>query len=437
VSVVMGFKLKLNRAVLLAMCACSVSVANAAEWKSEPSVFMKTQYNDNVRMRADKNNPEGSSGYTLEPRVKFAGEELRLWDMAIDTRAKITRYQDIEDGDSENLFFKFDGGRQTELTDWRLSANYSKNTNFDTDFDTTNPDLGIGDRTERTTISAAPSVLWNTSETSQIRFSLKASDVTYGKVTNLRYKDYTNNSVDFSALWMLAQNHQLGFTSSYSEYDSPDTNFSYNQTVLQLDYTYTINPLSDISVSLGGRSLDSLRSNVTTSCIFDDTIGGGSIPPTNGQCPDSPLVTPVIEDLPSKDTGTVTNIAYTKKSELSSHRFTGGRTISPSSFGGANEIRSATYQFSIKNTERFTTKLLLSITDSETVSGTLSSKFNDRTTYRFEPSVSYNLTKNWKLQFLYRYLEQDFATTIINRDAASNAVFVNLYLHWPKLVTTY
>jgi len=432
----MRFKSKIFNACLMSVCCFSATVLNAAEWKSEPSIFLKGQYNDNVRMRVDELK-ESSSGFTLEPRIKFAGEELHLWDMSVDTRAKITRFQDIEDGDSENLFFNFDGGRQTELTDWRLNANYSRNTNFDTDFESANPDSGIGDRTERTTASIAPSVRWNTSETSQIRFNLNATQVTYDEVTSLNYRDYDNNSLGFVAFWALTEKHQLGFTSSYTEYDSPDANFSYNQTVLQLDYTYTISQLSNISLSLGGRSLDSLREDVTTSCTLDDSIGGGSILPVNGQCPDSPLVTPVIEDITNQDTGVVTNITYTHKSELTSQRFTGGRTVSPSSFGGASEVRSATYQFTINNTERFTTTLLLDASDSSTVSGTVSSRLNDRTQYRIEPSISYRLTKNWNLQFLYRYLNQDYTNRITDGESASNAVYVNLFLHWPKLVTTY
>jgi len=435
----MSFKTINIYVCILAICLLCSGVSSAAEWKSEPSLFLRGQYNDNVRMRTDEFK-EGSTGFTLEPRVKFAGEELQRWDMSIDTRAKITRFQDIEDGDSENLFFDFDGGRQTELTDWRLGANYSKNTNFDTDFETSNPDAGIGDRTERTSLSITPSVLWSTSETSQIRFNLNSTQVTYDEVTNRNYTDYDNNSLSFVAYWMLAENHQLGFTSSYSEYDSPDANFSYDLAILQLDYTYNINPTSDLSFSLGGRRLDSLRTGVTVACDAQGT----TFAPTLGQCPDSVLigpvtvpVTPVIEDISNQEDGTIVNLSYTSKSETASHRFSGGRTVSPSSFGGAQEVRSATYQFSIKNTERFITKLLLDGTESSTVSGTASSFLDDRTQYRIEPSLTYRLSKNWNLQFLYRYITRDYTNSIIDRDATSNAVYINLYLHWPKFVTTY
>jgi len=404
----MSFKATNLSVCILAICLLCSGVLSAAEWKSEPSLFMRGQYNDNVRMRNDELK-ESSTGFTLDPRVKFAGEELQRWDMSIDTRAKITRFQDIEDGDSENLFFDFDSGYQTELTDWRLGANYSNNTNFDTDFDTSNPDAGIGDRTERTSVSVTPSVLWSTSETSQVRFNLNSTQVTYDEVTSLNYTDYDYNSLSFVAYWLLAENHQLGFTSSYSEYDSPDSNFSYDQTVLQFDYTYNINPTSDLSLSLGGRRLDSIRT----------------------------VVIPVVEDISNQDDGTVVNLSYSTQSETASHRFSGGRTIVPSSFGGAQEVRSATYQFNIRNTERFSTNLLLDGSESSTVNGTASSFLDDRTQFRIEPSVTYRLSKNWNLQFLYRHINREYTNSIIDRDATSNAVFINLFLHWPKFVTTY
>jgi len=429
---------------IIGIMSFSIAVTNAAEWKSEPSISFNMLYNDNVRMRSELNNPEGSTGFTLVPRVELAGEEQRLWDMSIDAQAKITRYQDIEDGDSENLFFVFDGGRKTERSDWRLNTSYSRNTNFDTDFNTENPDAGLlDDRTERTTASISPSVNFNTSETSLIKFSLNATDVSFDEVSNANYKDYNTSNAEFVAYWLVAENHQLGFTTSYTESDTPDTGFSYDQAVLQLDYTYTINQISSIDLSFGGRRLNSLRENVLVACEANNIVvpieqfASNDCPllagdPTTGQ---TFPVTPVLGNVKNQDDGTVINVSYKSKTETSSHSFSGGRTISPSSFGGAQEVRSATYQLNYRGTERLSTNLILDVSESSTIDGTSISFNNDRTRYRFEPSISYRLTKNWNLQFIYRYIEQNFTSS--NADSVSNAVYVNLYLDWPRLATTY
>ncbi len=415
----MGFRTRLYQFILFMSGLAVAMSANGAEWKTEPTINLRTQYNDNVRMRSEAeirsstDNPD-SVGYTFDPRVKFKGEELQLWDISIDARGRITRFPGIENADSNNVFFVFDGGRQTERSNWRLNASYDQNSNFDTDFDTANPNVGIlDDRTDRTTATIAPSVIWSMSETSQLSFSLSATDVSYDEVIgNFNFTDYKYNSAQLLANWQVLEKHSIGFTSSYAEYDSPDSNLSYNQVVLQMDYTYTINQLSDLSLSLGGRSLDTTRSNQ----------------PTGG---------PVLGDIKTQSNGTVVNMLYNLTSETTSQRFRVSRTISPSSFGGAQERRDITYQLSISNTERFTTTLILNAFETDTVQDgplQVNSRF-DRQEYRIEPAIRYRLNRNWNLGLRYRYLNQSY--TVQDRDAESNAVFIDLTLHWPRLVSSY
>ena len=438
----MSFKYIKNQFYFSCITVLFTTVINAAEWKSEPSLFFKTQYNDNVKMLADTGNAESSTGFTFEPRIKIAGEELYLWDMSIDARGKVTRFQDVEDADSDNVFFVFDGGKQTERSDWRLNTSFERNSNFDTDFDTENPDAGLlDDHTERKTASVSPSVKWSMSETSQIAFSLISTDVSYDEVVSNGLQNYDYDSASFNAFWLVQQNHQLGFTATYSEYDSPEANFLYDQSVFQVDYTYTLNEISNLSLSLGQRKLDSTLTNVTVGCEVNGSVVPVGDVSTNGTCPTTLgniftgifPVTSVLNDISNEDDGLVINASYSSKSEIASHSIFAARKIMPSSFGSAQEVRSLTYQLNFKNTERLTSSLIISGSETTTVSGVDSS--NDRTRYRFEPSISYKLNKNWDLSLKYRYIDQNISNS--DEDSTSNAVFVNLFLHWPKLVTTY
>lgn len=284
----------------------------------------------------------------------------------------------------------------------------------------------LDDHTERKTASVSPSVRWYMSESSVIIFSLESLDVKYDEVTNLNYQDYDYDSAKFVAYWQLTENQQIGFTSSYSEYDSPNANFSYNQAVIQFDYVYSINQVSNLSFSLGGRRLDSL--------LVDGQLVGCNFPgeyEAFGSCPFSN--DPILADLENEDDGTVVNFSYTSKTETTVHAFTAGRTVIPSSFGGAQEQRNATYKLNVRNTERLTMYLILDASDRETINGVNST--GDRTRYRIEPSVTYKLDRNWDLDFVYRYIDQNITDS--NIDSSSNAIFINLKLHWPKLATTY
>lgn len=398
----------------------------AAEWKAEPSVGVRTQYNDNITLRSEDNNPQSSTGYTIDPRIKFTGVEQQLWDLSLDARGKLTRFQDIEDTDSNNVFIALGAGYNTERFKWRLNANLDRNTSLDTDFDTASPDAGLfDDRTERTTVSIAPSLRWNSGETSVMIFSVESTNVSFDKVLSSNLVDFENDKVSFQAYWGVSDNHSLGFTTSYTEQESPDTGFSSDTTVLNLDYTYTQSQSSTWKISLGGRQLNSLRKNGEFLGCDPESIFDG---PTS-----CAFGLPILGDLESQDNGVVVNVAYSHDSERSSQRFNTYQNVVSSSTGGVQEQQNVSYSLDFRNTERFTTRLNLSGSRSETISGVDSSI--DVVSYRLEPSVSYRLDKNWKLSFLYRHIQQNRIDSDV--DSTSNAVNVNLYLHWPKLATTY
>jgi len=403
-----------------------VGIAQSAEWKLEPSVGMSTQYNDNVGMRTEVNNPVGSTGYTLDPKIKIVAEEQYLWDMSLSTRAKFTRYQDLQNADSDNIYLNFGSGWQTERAMLRLSANFTRNTNFDDDYDTESPLAGLtDDKTERETVSFSPSIRWNLSQTSVVIFSITTTDISYDEVTSTNLRDYTNDSASFQAYWQVLEKHTLGYTISYSEQETPDVDYSSDTTILNLDYTYNITQSSELKLSLGGRRLNSLQENgLFLGCVTPSIFDG----PTS--CAFS---APILGDLENEDDGLTINVSYSNQTERASNSFNASRNVVSSSTGSIQEQRSVNYRFRFKNTERFSSNLLLDGSEALTIGGGDSS--NDRTRYRVEPSIYYKLNRDWALSFKYSYINQIITDT--DEDSTSNAVYINLSLNWPKLATTY
>jgi len=404
----------------------SVNSAFAAEWKIEPSVGIRTQYNDNVALRSDDNNPQSSTAYTLDPRIMFSGEEQQLWNVSLDTRGKLTRFQDIEDSDSNNVFIALGAGYQTERVMWRLNANLSRNSSLDTDFDTASPDSGLfDDKTERKTVTILPSVRWNLDDTSVMVFSMKSTSVSFDEVLSSNLVDFENDKVSVQAYRDISKNHRLGFTTSYTEQDTPDSGTSSDTTVISLDYTYTMSQSSRWELSLGGHRLNSLQKDgellrCEPSHALDSSISCA-------------IGVPIFGDLEAQDNGTVVKLSYSYNSERASQRLNASQNVVSSSTGGVQEQQSARYSLDFKNTERFSTRLNISGSKSETISGVDSS--SDVNRYQIEPSLNYKLTQNWNLSFLYRHIKQNIINSDV--DSKSNAVYVNLYLHWPKLATTY
>ena len=411
---------------VLIISVLSSSALQAAEWKLEPSVGIRTQYNDNVGLRTQTNNPVGSTGYTLDPKIKFAAEEQNLWNLSLSTRGKVTRYQDLRDADSDNVYVDLGSGWQTERVMLRFNASLTRNTNFDDDYDTESPLAGLtDDKTKRKTITFSPSVRWNWSQTSVAIFSINTTDISYDEVISTNLRDYTNNSVSFQAYWQVFERHSLGYTVSYSEQETPEVNYSSDTTVLNIDYTYNINQRSDLKFSLGGRRLNSLQENgLFLGCVTPSLLDGPN------SCA---FGAPILGDLENKNDGVTVNLSYTNQTERASNAFNVARNIIPSSTGSTQEQRSVNYKFSFKNTERFTSNLLLDGSEAETIGGGDSSY--DRTRYRIEPSIYYKLSRDWALSFKYSYINQNITNT--DQDSTSNAVYINLLLNWPKLATTY
>lgn len=418
-----------------ALLAVSGSV-NAAEWKLSPSLSGRVQYNDNPRLLPDSFEPEGSTVYMLSPRLSMSAEEFNRWDASLDVNAKLTRYADIDNADNNNLFVALDTGRKTELTEWRLGARLEENTNFDTDFDTKTPDSGLflDDKTVRHTRSVTPSAQWMISETSMLNFSIGRTDVSFDETSNTSYSGYTIDNLQLSYTWLFSENHRIGLTGAYSEFDSPQSNFSYDLSVLTLDYTYTINETSNISMSVGSRELDSLAEDVTVACE-----GNGVVVPIEqfpeGECPVSQFfeITPVTEDITQKNDGTVVNLAYSNQYQRSSFKLDMSRSVEPSSFGSAQEIKRAGLFANHALTERFNTGIQLSTSEIRTLDG--ASSISDRDRMQLSASLVYKLSRDMNLSLLYNYVEQ---TLIANeQDSSSNAVMINLYMGWPRLATTY
>lgn len=432
-------KLNLSRSVLGCVCAMLVvsHPLSAAEWQLSPSLNSRVQYNDNPRLYPDSIEPEGSTVYMLNPQLSMSAEEFRRWDASLDINAKLTRYADIDNADNNNLFVVLDTGRETELTEWRLGARLEENTNFDSDFDTRTPDAGLflDDKTVRNTRSLTPSVQWMLSETSMLNASVGRTDISFDETSTTSYSDYTYDNLQLSYTWLFSENHRIGLTGAYSEFDSPENKFSYEQTVFSLDYTYTINETSNVSMSVGSRELDSLLEDVTVACEAQGIVLPVEDVSDTGECPVNPFieVNSIIEDVTQKNDGTVVNFAYSNQYQRSSFRLDMSRAVIPSSFGSAQEEKRAGLFANHALTERLNSDIKFSASETRTLDGV--SSISDRDRMQLSASLVYKLSQDMSLSLLYSYVEQTLVAT--EQDGSFNAVMINLYMGWPRLATTY
>ncbi len=412
-------------------CVC------AEEWVIEPAINLQTTYNDNIRLYSENVEKQSTTSYSLEPKIKFKATELMRWETGLDVMARMTRYQDVDDVDSNNVFLNFNSGWFTERSKWRLNASFKRNTNFDTDYDTqsTNSSLLLDDHTEEETITLKPSVEYQMTESSVIGLVLSSADIEYDEVRTSNLRDYTYDSARSYLYTRVSESQQIGVTAEYAEFDRKDDSFAYDKTSFNLDYTYYINESSQAEISIGDRTVES------ESTVLICNASGTEFSVSTNECPPTvtigfftvPVTSFRYETTTQTEDGTDISFTYRYATENTSHNLTAAQSVSPSSVGTAQETRNIRYQLSYRDTERLSYSLNLSGSKYETFAG--GDITSDRETYRFEPGVNYKLDKYWALNFRYSYMQRTLASS--NLESESNALYLSLYLNWPKLASTY
>jgi len=415
--------------LIIIVCLSGIRAVDAAEWTLEPALSLISVYNDNVGMRSS--NEQSATGYTVAPRIDLKGQEPN-WDVGMNALIRTTRYNGVEDVDSDTYFLTLANGYKTERHNFRLDGSLSKNTNYDTNYDTQLPSAGlVDDRTITKTTQITPSWSWRTSESSTLSVSLSTTDIHYEKVTTYDYRDYQVDSATVKSSWDIGERSQLGFTLSYSDYQNDKRSFAiltqqftqyleYQNSVYQLDYVFEPSELSKLSLSVGSRKLDSVSHDEYVSCSLYN--------PFTGQC-----LAPVFADIDRSDDGTVVSFDYTSLTEISSLSASASRIVVPSSYGGAQEQVEAIIRYKRNISERFSTALILNARETTAIGG-LDTR-GDRKRQRIEPKFIWKISKFWALDMSYRFIKQNLTAT--DTDSESNEIYVNLNMRWPRLASTY
>jgi hypothetical protein len=404
--------------------------AVAAEWKAEPALNLSSVYNDNIGIRS--NNVRNSTGYTVAPGLELRVQEPN-WDVGFDARVKVTRYNDIDDADSDNYFFNLKSGYATERHKFRLSGSFSRNNTFDTDYDTELDAAGrTDDHTEQETTIITPLWEWQMSESSTVSVALSSSDIEYDEVTSGNYLSYRLNGITIGSSWSLSKVSNVGLQFKYEAYESEKAPFEYQTVnfenyrdyekfVYQFTYGYQMSERSNVNMTLGTRKIESTIHDIPVGC---------SLP--NPFIPDGCFVY-TIGDSENSEDGVEASFDYHHSTEVSLLKASVSRAVQPSIFGGAQEEKSMAIQYQSNISERLSGRLILDAKEIKSVDEFNSQ--NDYRRYRFEPRLAWRLKKDWVLSVAYRHIRQQMIET--NDDGDSNIIYVSLGIFWPRLASTY
>jgi len=155
----------------------------AKEIYIQPSINIKTEYDDNITLKDDRFDALDTSAYGVITRAAAKlGVRSDRYDIALDNRVVINRYSSDFDLDSEDVFIDFTSNfNATEKSIFSLSGNYTRDTTLTSELDESGTGTGLvlQDNPVREQWSVSPNWTYLLSETQFLQANYSHYDVSY------------------------------------------------------------------------------------------------------------------------------------------------------------------------------------------------------------------------------------------------------------------
>lgn len=401
----------------LALLAGLTLPVQAAEWLAEPSLQLRGEYNDNVRLTTA--DTDSTWAATLDPRLRLA-RYSELWELDANARLRGTRYTGERRLDTVDRFLDGSLQRRFERGSFDASAAYTRDTTLQGEY--LDQDTGLltnqVDRTRRDLRLAGSGMF---TERTFLEASLSWQDLEYqeGTVNNLFDYDYLTPSLQLSH--QLNPKTQVFAVLSHSrlEYDTA-SEYESRTDSLQLGASHAFTETWTLNGSLGSR-------RTRTSSLVQVAV------PRPGFESLFPFVYDlVLEPRDSRTTGLVYNLNLTRELETGDISLAASRSVVPSSTGSETDTTSVDLVFGHRFTSQLSVRLAASYLQSETVGGTRT--LADAERYRLAPSLNWRPTRDLTLVAGYSYTR--IQREIASSDADGNAVYMSLGYRWPRMAVS-
>lgn len=402
--------------LLLAAASLATSGLHAAEWVAEPSVSLRSEYDDNIRLTAFDH--DSVWGAILDPRLTLS-RRTELWDLNATGRLRAAWYDD--DGlNTVDNFLDIAAARRFERGSLEASAGLINDTTLQNEYLDIDTGLVINqiDRSQRKLRLAGEYML---TETTWVEASVDYSRVKYDDGLRYGLLDYDYLTPGLRVVHQLNPKMQVFGILSHARVDYDTASALESKTdSLQLGAAYDITELWKVSGSVGTR-------RTRTSSLVPTAV------PIPGLEPFFPLpgtYTVVYEPRDSETTGLVYDASLSREFETGSLKLSASQSIVPSSTGTDTE----TTRVELNGTRRFSAQLwgrfAVSYYRSASVGDVTTRADLDR--YRITPGLTWRLDRDLSLNagYAYTHVKRDVA---LDDTADSNMVYVSLGYTWPRM----
>lgn len=379
----------------------------AAEWVAEPSVQLRGEYNDNVRLTTADHDKSWAA--KIDPRLHLA-RRTELWELGANARLLATRYTGERNLDTADQFLDANLRRRFLRGSFDASAAYTRDTTLQNEF--LDQDTGLVtneiDRTSRNLRLGGQGML---SERTSLEASVDYRTVDYEADSQGSLIDYDYLTPTLQLVHQLNAKTQMFGVLSHARADYDTAEQESKTDSLQIGANYAFTETWTLSGSVGSR-------RTRTSSLVRDVVSS----------PNFPFFEVVLVSRDSSTTGLVYNLSLNRELERGDISLSASRAVTPSSTGTETDTTSVRLEGNHRLTPKLSVRMAASYLQSESVGGTRTLADADR--YRLSPGLRWRLDEDLTLSAGYHYtrVEREFAAG----EADSNAVYLGLGYSWPR-----
>ncbi|NOQ76242.1 MAG: hypothetical protein GQ475_00340 [Methylococcaceae bacterium] len=404
--------------ILIVITICWAGPVKAKEIYFQPSIGIRTEYDDNKRLSTESSLPGiDKSAYAVITRANAKlGMRSSNYELELDNQLIINRYQSEFDLDSEDFNINLTTSYSlTERSRLGLSGNFTQDTTLTSELDATGTGL-VQDNVIRQQWSITPNWSYSLSNTQFLQTNYTHSEITYEESERGSFVDYSidNISLSFRQQWTSLLSNTLSLSamsfkipkigSGIFESSRETTEYSVN-----IGVDYQISPTWSTSLTVGQRftNTETTQKFNFTTLTFDDVTTSDDV------------------------SGLIFSFSVDKQFYSGSAGLEYSRSTSAQSQGQLqiNERVEANYNYKVN------ARLQLSLTGGMNETSISGSEDNDngRTYFNIRPSVRWTFNQQTNITVAYQYRTQTFESN--NEEAVSNSVSLNFNYQWDKLAT--
>ena len=379
----------------------------SAEWRAEPSVALRQEFNDNINLTALPH--DAVWGTILTPSLRLS-RNTEVSQTSASLLVNINRYSGQTGLNRNDLYYTLGSNYKTERDIWAGDFSYTSDSTLTSELNQTGVVLA---RAQHNLLSLKPSWTRQLTERGSVRLSYMFNDSRYSGGAASGLVDYTYHVAAADWLYQLSGKDQLSMTASYSRFLTTNNNYTASTAGLQGGLTHSFSETLQGTLQLGVNQTRSvLNSPYTQVCIAP------------GLC----FLLPIPHSVTTSNLVPVLSAKLSKQFETGTLTGTASRELQPTGNGSLVETDRLGLDVSRSFSEKLVGSANAAVYRSRYIGDAVSTPSSRY--YSLGLGLNWRMDERWKLDAGYRYARSEYQNSSVA--PTSNLVYATITYAWPE-----